>query len=316
MGINTDSVFVDHCSNVKAMGWFKSSILVVYSLALFACGAHYTSNEKLSGYNLTAPETMLTLPDILHEISGLTYVDSNTFACIQDEKGILFIYNWKTNEIENQYAFHLDGDYEGIARVGKSMYVLRSDGTLFEIDDYESPDFQLHSYDTGIPAQNNEGLCYDADQNRLLIACKGKIDNDAEFKDKRMIYSFDLHTKTMNGEPVFDFDLSTIKAFAQQQRINLPAKGKKKNKMPEPVIKFMTSDIGIHPLTKKLYLLSATDHLLFIFKMNGEIEHIEQLNPELFNKAEGIAFLPSGDMLITNEGQRDRPTLLEFKYAL
>lgn len=298
------------------MNRLRKYILVVFVLALVACAAHYTNNEKLIGYNLTAPDASLTLPDILHEISGLTYVDSTTFACIQDEKGILFIYDWKKNEIEHQYTFHLDGDYEGIARVGKNMYVLRSDGTLFEILDYESGNFQLESFATGIPANNNEGLCYDPDNNRLLIACKGKIDKGPEPKDKRVIYSFDLQSKAMSEKPVFDFDLQTIKAFAQHQKINLPTRNKKKGKITEPVIKFMTSDISIHPLTKKLFLLSASDHLLFIFNMNGDIEHMEQLNPELFNKAEGITFLPSGDMLITNEGQNERPTLLEFKYSL
>lgn len=291
-------------------------MFAVIALALFACASPYANNEKLIGYNLTAPDTSLTLPDILHEISGLTYMDSSSFACIQDEKGILFIYDWKRNEIKNQYTFHIDGDYEGIARVGSAMYVLRSDGTLFEIKDYDSFSFQLDSFDTGIPANNNEGLCYDADNNRLLIACKGKIDKGPEFKDKRVIYSFDLQSKTMSIEPVFDFDLEIIKAFAQNQKINLPTRNKKKGKIAEPVIKFMTSDIGIHPLTKKLYLLSASDHLLFIFNMSGEIEHMEQLNPDLFNKSEGITFLPSGDMLITNEGQNERPTLLEFKYTL
>lgn len=294
----------------------KLYILAVFILALLACASNYTNNEKLIGYNLTAPDASLILPDILHEISGLTYVDSNTFACIQDENGILFIYDWKLNEIKKQYAFHIDGDYEGVARVGKTMYVLRSDGTLFEITDYESLNFQLDSFATGIPANNNEGLCYDPDNNRLLIACKGKIDKGPEYKDKRVIYSFDLWSRTMSEEPVFDFDLQAIKAYAQNEKINLPTRSKKKGRITEPVIKFMTSDIGIHPHTKKLYLLSASDHLLFIFNMKGEIEHIEQLNPELFNKAEGITFLPSGDMLITNEGQNERPTLLEFKYSL
>ncbi len=49
--------------------------------------------------------------------------------------------------------------------------------------------------------------------------------------------------------------------------------------------------------------------------MNGNIEHIEQLNPTMFNKAEGITFYENGDMLITNEGQDNKPTLLHFKYG-
>jgi hypothetical protein len=48
--------------------------------------------------------------------------------------------------------------------------------------------------------------------------------------------------------------------------------------------------------------------------MDGSIEHIELLDPTMFNKAEGITFYDNGDMLITNEGQDKKPTLLYFKY--
>jgi uncharacterized protein YjiK len=104
--------------------------------------------------------------------------------------------------------------------------------------------------------------------------------------------------------------------FALREKIDVPTRSKKKGKIIDSVIKFMTSDIGIQPITKKLFLLSASDHLLFIFNRNGTLEHIEKLNPELFVQAEGITFLPNGEMFITNEGQDHKATLLQFKYRL
>jgi hypothetical protein len=294
---------------------FTGNILIILLLTLFGGGENYTDNEKITGYNLSTPDVSFILPDTLREVSGLTNINATTIACIQDENGILFIYDLVKKEIKNQYAFHIDGDYEGIARVGKMIYVLRSDGILFEISDYESKEFKLTSYTTGIPANNNEGLCYDQDNNRLLIACKGKIVKGSAYQDKRVIYGFDLKTKTLTKEPVFAFDLQIIKQFALENKINLPARTKKKGQITEPIIRFTTSAICIHPLTKKLYLLSAADHLLFVFHPNGNIEHMEQLNPDMFNKAEGIAFLENGDMLITNEGQDKKPTLLQFNYS-
>jgi uncharacterized protein YjiK len=264
---------------------------------------------------LSKPDFSFVLPDTLREISGLTDIDSATFACIQDENGILFIYDLLKNEIQKQYSFNIDGDYEGITRVDSSMYILRSDGTLFEISNYQSPKFKLTSYTTGIPANNNEGLCYDPDNNRLLIASKGKIAKGPEYKDKRVIYGFDLKTKLLTEKPVFEFDLQNIKEYAKTNKINLPTKTKKNGQVTEPFIKFMTSAIAIHPITKKLFLLSASDHLFFIFNpTNGDIEHLELLNPDIFNKAEGITFLDNGDMIITNEGQNKNPTLLRFNY--
>ena len=293
---------------------FMSNFLLILFLNFNSCSnSTFSSSAKIIGYDLTKPDRTLILPDTLREISGLTDIDSTTVACVQDENGILFIYDIIQNKIAKQYNFHIDGDYEGITLVGKAMYILRSDGMLFAISDYEAKDFKLNSYATGIPVNNNEGLCYDTDNNRLLVACKSKLGKGAEFKDKRVIYGFDLSTKKLSSEPVFSFDIATIKAFAQEKKLNLPVRDKKNG--TEPIIKFFTSAIAIHPITKKLYLLSAADHMLFIFDMKGNLEHIEQLNSKMFNKAEGITFFSNGDMLITNEAQDKKPTLLRFNYS-
>ena len=294
------------------MSNLNATIPALIFLTLFSCITINSGNNKLIGYNLTSPDVSIILPDILKEVSGVTYLGSNFFACIQDENGILFIYNMLKNKLENQFTFTIDGDYEGIARVDKTIYVLRSDGALFEISDYESKDFTLDVYFTKIPSKENEGLCYDPDNKRLLIACKGKTDKGSD--DRRVIYGFDLKTKTLTNDPVFDFDLNVIKKFALDNKVNLPVRKKKKEKIAEPIIKFETSAICIHPITNRLYLISASDHLLFIFNMNGNIEHIELLSPYFFNYSEGISFFENGDMVISNEGHGKSPALLRFNF--
>lgn len=292
-----------------------SHIIFLLNLSFLGCSnSTWKNNEKIPGYDLTTPVKTLVLPDTLREISGLTVIDSLTIACVQDENGILFIYDIAENAIKKQYAFYIDGDYEGITRMQNTIYILRSDGTLFEIFNYASQDFKVNSYQTGIPANNNEGLCYDLNNNRLLIACKGKIAKGPEHKDKRFVYAFDLTTKKLSLDPTFEFNMAAIKIFAQEKKLAFPERTKKKGEISEPIIKFRPSAIGIHPVTKKFYLLSASDHCLFIFNMKGETEHIEQLNPALFNKAEGISFFENGDMIITNEAQDKKPTLLIFNY--
>ncbi len=267
------------------------------------------------GYNFSKPDQTLILPDTLREISGLTKLGASTVGCVQDENGIVFIYDVVNNEIQKQFTFHLDGDYEGITRVDQTLYILRSDGNLFEISDYESADFKVQSFETGIPVSNNEGLCYDAANNRLLIGCKSKPGKGPEFKNHRVVYGFDLKSKKLSSKPVFDFDITDLRKFAEANNIELPLKSKKNGEVQEPVIKFTTSAVAIHPITKKLYLLSSTDPMLFIFDMKGNIEHIELLDPDLFNKSEGITFFDNGDLLISNEAQNKKPTLLRFNYG-
>jgi WD40 repeat protein len=280
------------------------SISAIVAFLILDCNPSNLKNEPYTGYNLTSPDAILILPDILHEISGITIIDSITVACIQDENGIVFIYNIKKNKIKNQLNFHIKGDYEDIVRVGKALYILRSDGAIFEISDFESENCRLDLFETDIPARDNEGLCYDMDNNRLLIACKSK----------KSIYSFDLATKTLSEKPAFTFDINSLIKFALKNNIKLKTRKNKKDPIPEPVLKFRTSAICIHPVTKKLFLISSEDHLLFIFDINGKIEHIEKLNHKMFIQPEGLTFKDNGDMLISNEGKDKSPTILRFDY--
>ena len=54
--------------------------------------------------------------------------------------------------------------------------------------------------------------------------------------------------------------------------------------------------------------------MLLLFDRDGKTKQIENLNPLMFNKAEGIAYFENGDMLITSEGQHKHPALLRFSY--
>src|SRR5688572_15250778 len=76
------------------------------------------------------------MPEHLKEISGIAHIDNGRFACIQDELGKIFIFNTGTNTIEKEIPFASAGDYEGIAIVGSTAYILRADGKLFEVSNY------------------------------------------------------------------------------------------------------------------------------------------------------------------------------------
>ncbi len=282
---------------------------------LFCFATSLNINESaVIPYNLKKIDIKLVLPAILHEISGITILDSTTVACVQDENGILFLYDINRSRIRKQIPFGLNGDYEGICRVNNTLYILRSDGVIFEIENYTSEKLHVKEYKTGIPAINNEGLCYDLENNRLLIGSKGKINRDPLNKDKRLIYEFNLKTKLLNQMPVLNININDINLSAKLKGIAYLKKKNKNGDLIEVGFKLNTSEIAIHPITKQLYVLSSTDHCLFIFNLNGNLEVIEPLNPNLFNKAEGLSFFPNGDMLISNEGQAHQPTMLKFKY--
>ena len=100
--------------------------------------------------------------------------------------------------------------------------------------------------------------------------------------------------------------LTGLKEYAKANNIELPLKNTKKGLAVEPDLKFHASGIAIHPLTGKIYLLSADDHLLFIFDNSGIVGQIIRLNPALLYQPEGITFLENGDYADINRRRRKR----------
>jgi uncharacterized protein YjiK len=277
-------------------------------------GKSKTESVTGFGYNLSAPDKTYKLPQTLQEISGITEIDSSTIACVQDEHEVVFFYDLNSNQIVSRIDNRYKGDYEGITRVDTTLYILRSDGMITEIKDFNSEKSVRSTYSTDIPLKDNEGICYDPDNNYLLITPKESPGKRSEDRDKRFIYGFDLTSGKLIPEPVIIIDLSVIDSFAIANNIKAPGRDKKKDKKKDPDIKFRISGIDIHPLNGRLFLLSSIDKLLFIFNMNSELENIITLNPELFKQPEGITFFKNGDLLISNEGRNKAATLLLFKY--
>jgi len=298
----------------------KSWIFFVCLTCLFASCDQHHKNKKSKvplidiGYNLSAPDTVYVLPKKLKEISGITEIDSSRIACIQDEREIVFIYDLNSGQINDRIDYGIKGDYEGIARVDSALYILRSDGEITQIQNYKTDKFIRSTFHSGIPWKDDEGICYDPTTNYLLITTKEIPRKGSDNRDKRFIYGFNLTSKKPVPEPVFTIDLSVIDSFALANTIKVPMKDKKKGKSKDPDIRFLVSDLAIHPITGKLFLLSSADKLLFVFNTKNEIEYIGRLKPDLFIQPEGITFMKNGDMYISNEGQKKSATLVRFNY--
>jgi uncharacterized protein YjiK len=79
-------------------------------------------------------------------------------------------------------------------------------------------------------------------------------------------------------------------------------------------LKLKPSAAAINPITGELYILSSIDHLIVITDIKGKFKELHQLDPVIYKQAEGIAFTPSGDMIISNEShQTGVATILVIK---
>lgn len=274
---------------------------------------HNIFQKEDGWFNFKKPNLQLNLPFELREISGLTDYSENEIACVQDENGIIFIYNLISDSIVEQYHFGENGDYEGLTRVDSTFFVLRSDATLMEVG-FPYDTTNIISTKLDIPTWDNEGLCLDERNNRLLVAPKSKLGKGPEYKDTRAIYSIDLATKKLNEKPLFLISISEIEAFANAHNLPLPQKIAKNSTDSISSLKFMPSSLAVHPKSDEIYIISAVDQTMAVYDKSGKLMNYMRLDPLVFNKPEGITFMKNGDMIITNEGQMGTPTLLKFNW--
>ncbi|MBA4166624.1 MAG: SdiA-regulated domain-containing protein [Chitinophagaceae bacterium] len=234
------------------------------------------------------------LPAILKEISGIDYIDSSHIVCIQDEVGSIYIYNITTNTLEAEIPFGPPGDYEAVSVIKDIVYVACADGRLYEISNYNSAKPTVKEYGTHLTVkQNIEGLSYDPKSKLLLVAIKGKEDDNPVFKG---IYSFDPSTKKMPVKPVLQIDL--------QDPVFVKNWGKKLQSVIQP------SEIAINPLTGDIYITDAVRPQLLIMDRSGNIKGLYPLNKTDFPQPEGITFSPAGECYISNEGNKQQPATL------
>lgn len=278
----------------------KSAVLIVLGVVVFAGGLIFSfdrkatlSKEKKYEYKI---ESKWELPKILDEVSGIEWLDQNRIACVQDEDGIVFIYNLETSGIEKRIDFADAGDYEGLAINGNTAYVVRSDGTIFEISNFDSEDPKTFKFETFLTeAHNVEGLCLDKSNNHLMLAIKDKENDSEEYKG---VYAFNLKNKELAKTPVFKLNM-------KDKLLNNSEKKMSK--------KFRPSEIEIHPETGEIYLLDAKDPRLLIMDAGGKFKSVYALGKDEFNQPEGLTFKPEGSLYISNEAGSDPANILEIE---
>jgi len=226
------------------------------------------------------------MPTMLKEISGICWFENNKIAAVQDESGIIFIYDLVSKKIEKEIPFGAKGDYEGIAVTPKAFYVLRADGTVIEVPKSKG---QVKEHDTHLSVKDDtEGICYDAKTQQLLISLKA---TSGTAKSNKHIYSFNIATKKLSAEPVFSID-------TRDQIFETATNSKPKDS-------FHPSEISIHPKTGEMYLTGGANSSLLVLNNTAKANYYTLLNPADFNQPEGIAFSPEGELYIATEGVKD-----------
>ncbi len=266
-------------------------------------------------YNIHEPTDKQKLPEKLDEVSGLTFIDSFQLGMVQDEKGKIYLYDYREEEVIDNFDFEDEGDFEGVEISGSDAYIIQSNGILYEVVSFMSKEPVTRKYKTPLTARNDvEGLGILNQDQKLILACKeepgvyGKSYNDA-----RALYVFDLKTQKMDQDPFILIDLREIAHMLKTYAETDFEKEVAEEFEPGKNSAFKPSATAVHPHTGEIYVLGTVGKLLLIFTQNGELRNVIPLDKDVFKQPEGICFAPTGTLFISNEGKNGKANLLIFQ---
>ncbi len=238
-----------------------------------------------------------TMPDSLNEISGMAWLGNNKLACIEDEDGIIFIYDLKETKIVEKIHFAENGDFEAIALKSEDAFIMRSDGLLFQVKNFQDKNKSVGKFKTAFSSKNNiESLVYDASLDALITIPKHQ---DLESKESKTIYSLNFSDGIVSLKTIFIINMLDKKLE------DFEHKKSRKN--------FMPSDIAIHPQTGEIYILEGKDSKLVILDKKGSIRKVYPLDDKVFRQPEGITFSENGTLFISNEKNGEPANILEVE---
>jgi hypothetical protein len=280
------------------MKYFNLTFSFILIIALFTHQiiSQEKSNGLLNEYDFESA-TLMKLSNSLREISGLALLNDKEILAHNDEEGT--VYTLKISNLEMTGKLKLgDGkvqkDFEGIAVVERSVYMVASNGVIYKFDHSRKDEFvDFKMFKTSLKVENDvEGLCYDKSTNSLLLACK----NEAGMgnSNSRAIYSFDLNKMSLERTPRFVISLKEL--------------------MQEYGFKdFAPSGIERNPVNGNFFVLSSNPPSIIELNPLGKILAAIRFNPKVNPQSEGITFLKDGTMLIADEGQKKSGTITFVK---
>lgn len=260
-------------------------------LLLFLLSCSYR-NIQYSGppfYNLNKPY-IIKLPADLEEISGIAYyAKDNTLFAESDEKGC-FYKIFLNQPLIKKWKFGHRRDFEDIVLLDTTLYVLNNNGDIIAIN-FLNDSMIAHKYE--FPENGNcefESLYFDDSLKRLILLCK---DCNGNKNASVMSYSFDPRELVYGS--AYTIDASKIVKW-----------------MGPASSPFKPSGASVNPVTGELYILSSINKMLVTADRAGNIKEMYHLNPKIFNHPEGIAFAPTGNLFISNEGLGPIPATILF----
>ena len=258
------------------------------SLFLSACfGIWWLGSVVMAqGLSLGPLQSQFELARNLTEISGLAVASETSVYAHDDEHGIVYEVSLETQDVLAAFALGtptVAADFEGIATLEDRVYLITSAGELYEapIGEHRTR-VRYNVYDTGIGEFCEiEGLANGPEPSDFLIVCKTPK-SDA-LADHLLIYKWSLEERRPVEDPWVDMLFSEF--LTMRERTS-----------------FRPSAIEWDASSEMITVLSARNRLLVQFNREKTVLSKTMIEPTRHRQAEGLAAMPSGNLIIADEG--------------
>lgn len=245
--------------------------------------------DSPEGYDFSSGKKLF-LSGKLEEVSGISLVPNNdsVVMAINDEEGTIYTVQLHAPKQKNEsFKFYGLGDFEDIAFFKGKWLVLESNGVIHVAD-----------------IKNDTVL------NPVSILPKGEYESMAAYEDGIYVICKSCPKSKKYQAPVF-----VIKSIGDSLYVESETTLDAGDFMDTKNKKILVSALAKHPITKQWYILSHLNSCLLIADENFKVLQHIKLVRSFFLQPEGIAFSPSGDLYISNEGDESSGYIIEFKYT-
>ena len=235
------------------------------------------------------------------EVSGLAVTSDGRLLAHGDEWGQVYVIDPRGGALLKRFTIGATGsdtraDFEGITVVGERIFMVASNGTLYEFAegaDGERVDFVVHDTRLGKECEF-EGVAFDSTQGIVVLPCKNV--GTKNLRDNLVLYRWRIGGNGDSTLAPLIIPLSTVIGSNSWKDLH-------------------PSDVTIDPATGNYVLVAAQEKALIEITPLGVVVRASPL-PGKHKQAEGIALTPDGILIVGDEATTRPASLTLYRWPL
>lgn len=244
------------------------------------------------------PVAMWIMPNELKEISGLALTPDGNVLAHDDEIGRVYVIDPRGGVVVKRFNLGESppkGDFESITVAGNDIYLLASNGKLYEFQeggDGENVPYSIRN--TGLGKQCEfESMVYEADSDWLVMPCKNV--KDKSLKGQIVVYRW--KRQGPDSSRVSMFTIPEAQAIGSNPWKNLKP-----------------SDVTIDPANGNYVMITShPDKAIIEVTRGGQLVRSEPL-PEGHNQPEGVAITRDSILMISDEATNKPAAITLYRW--